>query len=198
MRSPLDLYCACQPGRRCQRGVQYLNCTWSSITVFLSPARPTRPDMAWDSHLRAFLSGHLARSISALGWWFSFGAWWLLPVLGGFLLWLWLVFVVWCSGMLWGPSGLRPALGCLRSFWRLFVFWRSGACAHRGVFLFFFLAIRLACVLLPLRAASAHGWFTCQIDCRTRCQIECQIECQNIRQIRCEKECQNDEYVISR
>ena len=54
MRSPLDLYCACQPGRRCQRGVQYLNCTWSSITVFLSPARPTRPDMAWDSHLKGF------------------------------------------------------------------------------------------------------------------------------------------------
>ena len=25
MHSPLDLYCACQPGRRCQRGVQYLN-----------------------------------------------------------------------------------------------------------------------------------------------------------------------------
>ena len=25
MHSPLDLYCACQPGRRRQRGVQYLN-----------------------------------------------------------------------------------------------------------------------------------------------------------------------------
>ena len=137
------------------------------------------------------------------------------------------VFLRWAGGFLLARGGFCPswvvffcgcgwcllfgALGCSgapRGFglpWAVSV--PSGGCLSFGAlglvptevfFLFFFLAIRLACVLLPLRAASAHGWFTCQIDCRTRCQIECPIECQNIRQIRCEKECQNDEFVISR
>ena len=195
MHSPLDLYCACQPGRRCQRGVQYLNLHMIQhhYVSFSRPPHPPRYGVGEPLKgfpFRASGAQYFCIGLVVFFWrvvasarpgWFSF------VVVAGV-----------CCLVLWGPSGLRPALGCLRSFWRLFVFWRSGGCAHRGVFLFFFLAIRLACVLLPLRAASAHGWFTCQIDCRTRCQIECQIECQNIRQIRFEKECQNDEYVISR
>ena len=34
IHSPLDLYCACQPGHRCQRGVQYLNVWMIQVSLY--------------------------------------------------------------------------------------------------------------------------------------------------------------------
>ena len=79
-------------------------------------------------------------------WCCSFGALWLLPALGVFLV---VVVSGVCCLVLWAswgfcpPWGVRPCGLC-----SVFVFWRSGASAHRGCLLVFVL------VVLPLRFVS--------------------------------------------